>query len=260
MKMKKMVWVQGVLLAVVIGSSVQGMAQANSPVKDDLFDGTQIFEKGASNVTEITMDPNSLGMVGGKAHNMILNVVRTYEYDQPGMYKMEDVDAFRKKVSTGDWFCSVHTRDLKHNESTDVCSKHRTDDLEEKAIITVEPKELTFIHTIRKRSADEHGELGEYMSLPGMSALAMLDPDMMVLRMHLPDMDTMRMRIDASTEALKAIKGMPKLKIDQVEIDKQIEKAQKQLKTMKLPDIQITPDVQVTPDDATKSDDQKPKQ
>jgi len=250
--MKKRFCVQGILLAVVMGSAVQGVAQANSSVKDDLFDGTQIFEKNASNVTEITMDPNSLGMVGGKAHNMILNVVRTYEYDQPGMYKMEDVDVFRKKVSTGDWFCSVHTRDLKHNESTDVCSKHRTDDLEEKAIISVEPKELTFIHTIRKRSADEHGELGEYMSLPGLPALAMLDPDVMVLRMHLPDMADMQVKVDA------AIAAMPKIKIDKIEIDKQIEKAQKQLKTMKLPDIQITPDVQVTPDDATKPGDQKP--
>ena len=250
--MKKTVWVQGILLAAVMASAVQGMAQAKPAVKDDLFDGTQIFEKNASNVTEITMDPNALGMVGGHAHNMLLNVVRSYEYDQPGMYKMEDVDVFRKKVSTGDWFCSVHSRDLKHNESTDICNKRRTDDIEEKAIISVEPKELTFIHTIRKRNPGEDGGYGELMSFPGAYSLAMLDPDMMVLRMHLPDMADVQVKVDA------AIAAMPKIKIDKIEIDKQIQKAQKQLKTMKLPDIQINPDVQGSPD-TVNSDDQKSK-
>ena len=250
--MKKTVWVQGILLAAVMASAVQGMAQAKPAVKDDLFDGTQIFEKNASNVTEITMDPNALGMVGGHAHNMLLNVVRSYEYDQPGMYKMEDVDVFRKKVSTGDWFCSVHSRDLKHNESTDICNKRRTDDIEEKAIISVEPKELTFIHTIRKRNPGEDGGYGELLSFPGAYSLAMLDPDMMVLRMHLPDMADVQVKVDA------AIAAMPKIKIDKIEIDKQIQKAQKQLKTMKLPDIQINPDVQGSPD-TVNSDDQKSK-
>src|ERR1700722_6691557 len=97
---KTMGWMQALLLGAMVGSAA--MAQGTAPVKDDLFEGTQIFEKGASEVTEISMDPKSLGMVGGRAHNMILNVVKTYEYDQPGLYKMEDVDVYRKKVSTGD--------------------------------------------------------------------------------------------------------------------------------------------------------------
>ena len=241
-------WMQGVLLGAVICSAVQGVAQGTTPaVKDDLFEGTQIFEKGASEVTEISMDPNSLGMVGGRAHNMILNVVKTYEYDQPGLYKMEDVDVYRKKVSTGDWFCSIHTRDLKHGGSTDVCSKRRTDDLEEKAIITVEPKELTFIHTIRKRSPGERGDVGEFMPLPGMPAFAMLDPELMTLRMQMPDMADVQVKVDA------AIAAMPKVKIDKVVIDKAMKDAEKQLKTMKVPE------VVVTPDDAAKSDDQKVK-
>jgi len=258
--MKKIVWVQGILLSVVMGSALQGMAQAKPAVKDDLFDGTQIFEKGASEVTEITMDPNSLGMVGGRAHNMLLNVVRTYEYDQPGMYKIEDVDVFRKKVSTGDWFCSVHTRDLKHNESTDICNKRRTDDIEEKAIITVEPKELTFIHTIRKRNPGEDAGYGEYMAYPGAYSLAMLSPELMRLKMHLPDMSNMNVNEDVDMNALKIIRVMPKIKIDQAEIEnsmkeagKQIREVQKQLDQQQAPDVQITPDPTITPDD------QKPK-
>jgi hypothetical protein len=147
-----------------------GQSGTTPIVKDDLFNGTEIFAKGATDVTEVTMDPDTLGMVGGRnkarANSMVLNVVRTYEYDKPGMYRIEDVDAFRNKLNTGEWHCSVHTRSLKTGESTDVCNKRRSDDLTETAIITVEPKSLTFIHTIRKKYAGESGVEGLTIS-PG---------------------------------------------------------------------------------------------
>jgi hypothetical protein len=160
-------------------------AQTSATVKDDLFTGTEMFAKGATDVTEVTMDPQTLGMVGGKdsakAHRTVLNVVRTYSYDKPGMYKIEDVETFRNKLNTGDWHCSVHTRSLKTGESTDICNKQRTDDLDERAIITVSPKSLTFIHTIRKKG-DYGSEVGDMplslmMGLHGLSSMAMLDPD-----------------------------------------------------------------------------------
>ena len=132
-------------------------AQTPSDPKDDLFQGTEIFARNATSVTEITMDPDSLKEVHGKdapaARNTLLNVVRTYSYDKPGMFRMEDVDTYRNKLNTGDWHCSVHTREFKSGTSTDVCSKHRSDDYKETAIVTVSPTTLTFIHTIRKRGA-----------------------------------------------------------------------------------------------------------
>ena len=235
---KKMRWMQGVLLGVMICSAatVQGVAQSTNAVKDDLFEGTKIFEKGASNVTEISMDPNSLGMVGGKARNMVLNVVHSYEYDQPGLYRMEDVDVFRNKVNTGDWFCSVHTRDLKNHESTDICYKRRKDDLEEKAIITVGPKELTFIHTIRKGNSGEQGEMGGFMpwlSLNGMPQMAMIDPDLLALqiRAQMPDMAVIQSSVDA------AMKSLPTLKIDSAGLEKQLREVEKQMKNM--PQLQL---------------------
>jgi hypothetical protein len=165
-----------------LGLGVEGAGQ-NTSTKDDLFAGTEVFAKGASDVTEITMDPNSLNLVGGpdehRAHNMVLNVVRTYTYDKPGMYNMADVDAYRNKLNTGDWHCSVHIRDLKTGAGTDVCAKHRTDGLRETAIISVEPKELTFIHTIR-REGPGSSELGYFPMLPGIgptAMMAMMDPD-----------------------------------------------------------------------------------
>ncbi len=150
--MRNMNWMMAV--ALLSGSAVAMGAQSGPTVKDDLFAGTEKFAANASSVTEVDMDPNSLGMVNGsnasRARRTILSVVHTYSYDKPGMYNMADVDAFRAKLNQGDWHCSVHTREMKTGESTDVCQKHRTDDLLESAIITVEPKELTFIHTIRR--------------------------------------------------------------------------------------------------------------
>ena len=175
-----------------IAQSVAYGQGTSSPVQDDLFAGTEKFSKGASEVSEITMDPDTLDMVDGKdskrAHNMVLNVVRSYQYDKPGMYRIEDVEEFRKKLNTGDWHCSVHTRELKSGESTDICNKRRNDGMLEQAIITVEPKELTFIHTIRKGgggSSMNLPDIGGIMSSLG-SELAMLGPTMEAIR---PEME-----------------------------------------------------------------------
>jgi hypothetical protein len=183
--------------AVLVFGAVSALAQTSNPVKDDLFAGTEMFAKGASDVTEITMDPATLGLVGGKdskrAHNTILNVVRTYSYDKPGMYNIADVEAFRNKLNTGDWHCSVHTRSLKTGESTDICNKQRTDGMAESAIITVEPKELTFIHTIRKKGEGE-SEVGAMplMMLDGLPSMAMADVNLAMMTAKLKSMDGMK--------------------------------------------------------------------
>lgn len=168
------------------GVGAEGAQNSEPLAKDDLFAGTDGLAKNATHVTEITMDPDSLNMVGGregpKAHSMVLNVVRTYEYDKPGMYNMADVDAIRSKLNSGDWHCSVHVRDLKTGEGQDVCSKHRTDGMKEEAIIEVEPRELTLIHRIWKPGGPGSSELGFFPMMPGlgpMATIAMMDPEML---------------------------------------------------------------------------------
>lgn len=165
------------------------MGQKADNVKDDLFAGTEIFEKNAVDVTEISMDPDSLDMVKGhdgqRAHSMVLNVVRTYSYDKPGMYNMADVDQFRNKLNSGEWHCSVHERNLKSGSSTDICQKRRSDGMKESAIITVEPKELTFIHQIKRADGGGSssigysplGPVGYYSTIGGYPMLAELNAD-----------------------------------------------------------------------------------
>jgi hypothetical protein len=129
-------------------------------VKDDLFAGTEKFAQGASESTEINLDPDTMDMVGSGHKNaelakkMKFMTIRTYEYDKPGMYKMEDVEAYRKKLEDGTWKCSVRVREK--NESTDICSRIGPDhETREMVILTAEPKELTFIHMSGNMSLDD---------------------------------------------------------------------------------------------------------
>jgi hypothetical protein len=129
-------------------------------VKVDLFAGTEKFAQGASESTEINLDPDTMDMVGSGHKNaelakkMKFMTIRTYEYDKPGMYKMEDVEAYRKKLEDGTWKCSVRVREK--NESTDICSRIGPDhETREMVILTAEPKELTFIHMSGNMSLED---------------------------------------------------------------------------------------------------------
>jgi hypothetical protein len=258
--------------AVPMAAAQQGNNEASN-IKDDLFQGTEVFAKNATGVTEINMGPDSLDMVGGgddghKAHNMILNVVRTYSYDKPGMYNMADVDAYRNKLNTGDWHCSVHVRELKTGESTDVCSKHRTDGLKETAIISVEPKELTFIHTIRRAGGPGSSDLSMMPLFPGMGSLpmmAMLNPELFAelqIGMHAMPMVTLpEMRLELDQAGRQMQLAMPKMQMQMKDFQKlkelhpmdkkQMEKLQKQLKNLKvqpLPELPEQPEQMEKPE------------
>ncbi len=254
----------------------QGEAAQNAEAlsKDDLFAGTEVFAKGASDITEITMDPDTLNLVGGpderRAHNMVLNVVRTYSYDKPGMYNMSDVDAIRNKLNTGDWHCSVHVRDLKNGSGSDVCNKHRTDGMKETAIIEVSPKSLTFIHTIRKNGSPGSSELGFFPMLPGigpMTMIAMTNPEAlaemqaglsefpMMLSVH-PDLmlrlDQLKVRpfheqqmrhLNEQMKGLKDLKVQPFNEKQLKDLDEQM----KNLQVMPVPPTPATPETPETP-------------
>jgi hypothetical protein len=130
--------------------------------KDDVFGDTQKFANGASEVTEINLDPSTMGLVGAKEHGkdgemarkMKMMMIHTYRYDKPGMYRMEDLDAYRKKLDSGSWSCSIRVRSPKG--STDICSRTSGDkETNEMVIMTAEPMKLTFIHMSGNMSLDE---------------------------------------------------------------------------------------------------------
>ena len=142
------------------------MAVGDPQVKDDLFAGTEKFANGASDVTDVNLGPDMLGMVSGKhggdvAHKMNFMVVRSYTYPRAGMYNMADVEAYRQKLRRGNWNCFIHTYESKSGESTDICNRALPNDGgNEMVILTVEPKELTFVHMSGKGSLADLGKLG----------------------------------------------------------------------------------------------------
>ncbi len=157
-----------------------GMVTVGDPqVKDDLFAGTEKFAKGASDVTDVNLGPDMLGMVSGKhggdmAHKLNFMVVRTYEYPHEGMYSMADVDAYRQKLRSGNWNCFVHTYESKTGESTDICNRALPNGQgNEMVIMTVEPKELTFIHMSGKGSLADLSRMGR---MGGMGGAVIPDP------------------------------------------------------------------------------------
>lgn len=168
--------VEAILSLSGVSMQVQN-ASATPPVKDDLFAGTEKFAQGASSVTEITLDPSTMGMLGedhgpnaNLAQKMNLVVIRSYTYDKPGMYRTEDVDAFRKKLEDGSWSCPIRVRSEKG--SSDICSRTASDhETNEMVILSANPQKLTFIHMSGKMSLNDlnqmsHGARGLMPSVP----------------------------------------------------------------------------------------------
>ncbi len=152
-------------------------------VKDDLFAGTEKFAKDASDVTDVNLDRNMLGAVRGRgrdgqlANQLNFIVVHSYTYDKPGMYRMEDVEAYQKKLTSGDWSCFVHVRERKSGEATDICKRNGTEgDQHELVIITAEPKELTFVHLSGKMPFNDLQSLGQLGSLGVLMAVPPVPP------------------------------------------------------------------------------------
>jgi len=145
-------------------NAIAGSGIGALPQKDELLAGTEKFAQGARSVTEINLDPTTLSMMSNHgrdaelAHKMTLMVVHTYSYDKPGMYRQEDVDAFRKKLEDGSWSCFVHTRS--ESGSSDICSRAGADhETNEMVIFSSRPEKVTFIHMSGKMSLEELSQM-----------------------------------------------------------------------------------------------------
>lgn len=168
----------------VNGAAVEGIQPLGGQpqVKDDLFAGTEKFANGASDVTDVNLDRNMLGAVrghgkdAGLANRLNFIVVHSYTYDKPGMYRMEDVEAYQKKLAGSNWNCFIHTRERKSGEATDICRRNGEGDEHELVIITAEPKELTFVHLSGKMPFNDMNSLGQLGSLGMLMAIPPVPP------------------------------------------------------------------------------------
>ena len=165
--------VQAAVPAGTAEATVAQPGESQPQVKDDLFAGTEKFAKNASDVTEVNLDPSMLGAVStGKAdgadiaRKLDFIVVHSYTYDQPGMYRQEDLEEYRGKLAGSGWKCFIHERSKQ--ESSDICQRTGSDpETHELAILTAEPKELTFVHLKGRMSLGELSMKGKMATMGG---------------------------------------------------------------------------------------------
>ncbi len=72
--------------------------------------------------------------------------VRSFEFDKPGEYTIEDVESLRSQLKSPVWSRVVGVRSQKQGENADVYFKMENGKVMGLAIIATEAKELTFVH------------------------------------------------------------------------------------------------------------------
>jgi hypothetical protein len=94
--------------------------------------------------------------------------VRSYEFDKPGEYSPDEVEALRKYFETSEWSPMVRERERKSGETTDVMVKLVNGESHGMFILTAEPKELTIVLILGPIRMDE---LGALQGLSGLGSL-----------------------------------------------------------------------------------------
>jgi hypothetical protein len=134
----------------------------------------------ATNYTEVTLDRKMLDFASrfmdkeddaeGKRIIAKLNgiYVRTYEFDKPGQYTPEDLEAIRRQFTTGDWNPIVKQRSKDGSDDSDIYLKVVNGDIQGMFILNSEPKELNFVFIsgpIHPEDLDEiNGNFGIHVS------------------------------------------------------------------------------------------------
>jgi hypothetical protein len=147
----------------------------------------------ASDVTEVTLGKNMLDFAAkfmdGKdkdqasVKQLIQGLdgiyVRSYEFDKPGEYSMEQVESLRKNFETSEWSPMVRERERKSGETTDIMVKLVNGEPHGMFILTAEPKELTIVLILGPIRMDQ---LSQLKGIAGLGALdeVVKDPNIKV--------------------------------------------------------------------------------
>ena len=136
----------------------------------------------ASDVTEVTLNKTMLGFaskfMNGKdkddaaVRQLIQGLegiyVRSYEFDKPGEYSMDQIESLRKSFQTPEWSPMVHERERKSGETTDILVKLVNGEPHGMFILTAEAKELTIVLIMGPIRLDQLSQLN---GLAGLGAL-----------------------------------------------------------------------------------------
>lgn len=135
----------------------------------------------ASEVTEVTLNKNMLGfaakfMNGKDKDNAAVRqliqgldgiYVRSYEFEKPGEYSLDQVESLRKSFNSSEWSPMVHEHERKSGETTDIMVRLINGEPHGMFILSAEPRELTIVLILGPIRMDQLAELNGIAGLGG---------------------------------------------------------------------------------------------
>lgn len=159
-------------LAIVIAAGAPPLHAQSSPLQLPPAVEKDLAAR-ASDVTEVTLDKNMLGFASkfmsgkGKDDAAVRQLieglegiyVRSYEFDKPGEYSLDQVESLRRSFNPSEWSPMVHERERKSGETTDIMVKLVNGQPHGIFILDAEAKELTIVLILGPIRMDQLGEL-----------------------------------------------------------------------------------------------------
>ncbi|MGC2637209.1 MAG: DUF4252 domain-containing protein [Acidobacteriaceae bacterium] len=136
----------------------------------------------ASEYTEVTLDRKMLAFAShfmdneddaeGKRIVAKLNgvYVRTYEFDKPGQYTPEDLEAIRRQFQTAEWSPMVKERTKNGSDDSDIYMKLVNGEVQGMFILNAEPKELNFVYIDGPIRPEDLSDISGNFGIPAVSA------------------------------------------------------------------------------------------
>ena len=109
------------------------------------------------------------------ASKMNFMVIRSYKYDKPGMYSMDDFEAYSKKLTDGTWNCSIHERSK--TGSTDICSRTAADHETNEMVILDRRTQRADLYPLERKDVVERPDQNERRVARGETAARADDAD-----------------------------------------------------------------------------------
>ena len=139
----------------------------------------------ASNYTEVSLDKNMLAFASKflnskdeddqEAKRLISRLdgvyVRTYEFDKPGQFTPEDLEAIRKQIQLTQWSPMVKERSKNGDDDSDVYLKVVNGEIQGLFVLNAEPRELNFVYILGPIHPEELSELGGNLGIPKMKGM-----------------------------------------------------------------------------------------
>lgn len=167
-------WAFGIA-ALLACAAMPGEAQSNAPFPVTI---AQQLAARASNYTEVTLDRKMLDFAKrfmnkeddaeGKRIIEKLNgvYVRTYEFDKPGQYTPEELEAIRHQVLTSEWSPMVKSRSKNGSDDSDIYMKLVNGEVRGMFILNAEPRELNFVYIDGPIRPEDLADLGGNFGIP----------------------------------------------------------------------------------------------